>query len=133
MSKPTNIYLAVIDDDESLCRSLSRLPRASGMQPICYLSAEDFLADPKQPRFDCLGWDIQFGGMSGIELNHQLTATSSSTPVLFLTTHDEPGVREQALRTPCAAYLRKTEPAEPVLVAMRQAMLSTATGRNAEN
>lgn len=133
MSDSTNFYVAVIDDDESLCRSLSRLLRASGMQPVSYLSAEDFLADSKRPKFDCLVLDVQLGGMSGIELNQQLAASGSTTPVIYITAHDEPDVREQAFQTPCAAYLRKTEPAETVLGAVHQAILSTSPGSTAKD
>jgi len=125
--------VAVIDDDESLCRSLGRLLRASGIQPVSYLSAEDFLADRKRPQFDCLVLDIQLGGMTGIELNQQLAASGSTNPVIFLTAHDEPNVRAQALRTPCAAYLRKTEPAETVLAAIRKAIQSKASCANSGN
>ena len=76
MSSSTNVYVAVIDDDESLCRSLGRLLRASGIQPVPYLSAEDFLADVKRPKFDCLVLDIQLSGMTGIELNQHLAASA---------------------------------------------------------
>jgi FixJ family two-component response regulator len=34
-----NTYVAVVDDDESLCRSLSRFLRAAHLQPIAYPSA----------------------------------------------------------------------------------------------
>ena len=54
-----NIYIAVIDDDESVCRSFSRLLRAAHFQPISYSSAEAFLADTKHPKFDCLVLDVQ--------------------------------------------------------------------------
>jgi FixJ family two-component response regulator len=104
--------VAVVDDDASLCRSLSRLLRAAGIQSVSYLSAEDFLADAKRPQFDCLVLDVKFGGISGIELNQQLAAAGSITPVIFITAHEEEEVRERALCTPCVAYLRKTEPAE---------------------
>jgi FixJ family two-component response regulator len=45
MSKFTPIYVAIVDDDESICRSLGRLLRAAG---LTYDSAESFLADPKR-------------------------------------------------------------------------------------
>jgi len=118
----TNVYVAVIDDDESLGRSLGRLLRASGIHPVSYLSAENFLADRKRPQFDCLVLDVQLGGMSGIELNQALAASGSTTPVIFITAHDEPEVRAKALQTPCAAYLRKTDRAETVLAAIHKAI-----------
>ncbi len=119
MSRPTNIYIAVIDDDESLCRSLGRVLRAAGLQPIIYYSAEAFLADAKHRTFDCLLLDIRLGGMSGVELAQRL---GSATPVIFITAHDEPEVRQQALQTGCAAYLRKTDSAETVLAAIRKVL-----------
>jgi CheY-like chemotaxis protein len=122
MSDSRNMYVAVVDDDESLCRSLARLLRASGIRAVTYLSAEAFLDDTRRREFDCLVLDIQLGGISGIELNQRLAASDSTTPVIFLTAYDEPDVLELALRTPCAAYLRKTEPAEVVLGAIRQAV-----------
>ena len=45
MSSPRNTYVAVVDDEESLRRSLSRLLRAAGFQPIDYPSAEASLDD----------------------------------------------------------------------------------------
>lgn len=122
-------YVAVVDDDESLGRSLGRLLRAVGYQPVVYTSAEAFLADEKQPRFDCLLLDIQMEGISGIELSRRLAEFGSTTPVIFITAHDDPGERAQALRIPGATYLRKSEPAEAVLAAIRQAIDSNASSR----
>ena len=68
MSSPSPTYVAVVDDDESVCRSFARLLRASGIQAVTYSSAEAFLADSKRPQFDCMVFDVQLGGMSGIEL-----------------------------------------------------------------
>jgi CheY-like chemotaxis protein len=72
MGRTTPISVAVVDDDENLCRSLGRLLRAAGIQPSTYASAEAFLGDTKHPQFDCLVLDIQLGGMSGIELAQRL-------------------------------------------------------------
>jgi FixJ family two-component response regulator len=121
MSTPaTNIYIAVVDDDESLCRSLGRLLRAAGIQPITYLSAEAFLADTKHPRFDCLVLDIQLGGMSGIKLQRRLVAAGDKTPVIFITAHDDPEAREEALASGCAAFFRKIDSGAQVLEAIRK-------------
>ena len=119
-------YVAVVDDDESLGRSLGRLLRAAGYLPVVYPSAEAFLDDAKRPGFDCLFLDIQLGGISGVELSRQLAASGSITPVIFITAHDDPNEREQALRIPGTAYLRKSEPAEALLATLHRAIESTA-------
>jgi FixJ family two-component response regulator len=51
--------IAVVDDDESVGRSLARFLKASGFQSVVYQSAEAFLADQQHPHFDCLIVDIQ--------------------------------------------------------------------------
>jgi FixJ family two-component response regulator len=121
MSAPRQTYVAVVDDDENAGRALGRLLRAEGLQPVCYLSAEAFLADTKRPVFDCLVFDVQLGGMSGIELHRQLAASGSSAPVIYVTAHDEPETRQQAEAAGCAAYFRKTAPGRDVLQAIRRA------------
>jgi FixJ family two-component response regulator len=120
MSTSTPIYVAVVDDDESLCRSLGRLLRAAGIQPVTYSSAEEFLADTKRPRFDCLVLDIQLGGMSGIELQRRLAGVGEKTPVIFITAHDDPGARAEAEAVGCASFFRKTDSGTDVLAAIRR-------------
>lgn len=120
MSEIQPIYVAVVDDDENLCRSLSRLLRAGGIQPITYASAEAFLADTKHPQFDCLLLDIQLDGMSGIELARRLTAEGGHTPIIFITAHDNPEIRAEAEAAGCAAYFRKSDPGAEVLDAIRR-------------
>ena|SRR5258705_5367123 len=120
MSRTTPIYVAVVDDDENLCRSLGRLLRATGIQPITYASAEAFLADTKHPQFDCLVLDIQLGGMSGIELAQELLAKGAHIPFIYLTAHDDPEVRAKAESVGCAAYFRKTDSGTELLEAIRK-------------
>jgi CheY-like chemotaxis protein len=84
-------------------------------------SAEAFLGDGKRPDFDCLVLDIRMGGMTGIELQKQLTERGSATPVVFITAHDAPRVREQAVAAGCAGYFRKTDSGETVLAAIKNA------------
>jgi len=120
MSNLTPVYVAVIDDDESVCRSFGRLLRAAGLQSITYLSAEAFLADTKRPQFGCLVLDIQLDGMSGIELARQLAAEGRRIPVVFVTAHDDPNARAAAEAAGCAAYFRKTDSGKDVLEAIRR-------------
>ncbi len=122
------VRVAVVDDDESLCRSMARLLRASGMDLVCYRSAEDFLGDRNRSRFDCLIFDIQLGGISGVELHERLAAGGSTTPVIFLTAHDEAEWRARAQRIDCAAFLGKSDPADALFAAINQAIRSNSAG-----
>jgi len=120
MSSIPTTYVAIIDDDESVCRSFGRLLRAADMQPVTYNSAESFLADKKRPQFGCLLLDIQLGGISGLELAQQLAAEGKHTPVIFITAHDDPKARATAEALGCAAYFQKTDSGSEVLEAIRR-------------
>jgi FixJ family two-component response regulator len=122
------IYVAVVDDDEELCRSFGRLLRAAGFQPITYASAEALLADTKHPQFDCLVFDIELGGMSGIELAKRLLANGRSTPCIFITAHEELSARARAEVTGAAAYFRKTDSGADVLDVIRRCVSAGGHG-----
>jgi FixJ family two-component response regulator len=49
--------------------------------------------------------DFQMPGINGLELQHRLAPTG--VPVIFITAHDDPAVREKALASGAAGYLRK--------------------------
>ena len=115
------IYVAVVDDDDNLCRSFGRLLRVAGFQPITYRSAEAFLGDTKRPRFDCLVLDIQLEGMSGLQLSRALAAVKDTTPIVFITAHDDPELRAEAEASGCAGYFCKTDPGQLVLAAIAKA------------
>lgn len=120
MSNVIPTYVAVVDDDESDRRSLSRLLRAAGLQAITYASAELFLADTSQPKFGCLLLDIQLPGMSGLQLARKLVADGVITPTIFITAHDDAETKREAETTGCVAYFRKTDSGVEVLEMIRR-------------
>ena len=120
MSQAETRYVAIVDDDEHFCRSLGRLLRAAGMQPITYTSAEAFLADTKHPLFDCLVLDVHLGEIYGIDLGKRLVAEGRDTPFICITAHDGPETRALAEAAGCAAFFRKNDPGAAVLDAIRR-------------
>jgi FixJ family two-component response regulator len=118
--------VAIIDDDESLCRSLARLLRLAGYCATAFHSAEQFLAEGARESFACLLVDVQLGGMSGLEMQRQLTAESCHVPVIFITAHDEPLTRDEAAKGGCAGFFRKTESGARILDAIDRVTARTA-------
>jgi FixJ family two-component response regulator len=114
-------YIAVIDDDDSLCRSLARVLQHAGYQPISFGSAEEFLDDPLREHFGCLLVDMQLGGMSGIELHRKLIEQGSRTPVIYITAFDDPRAKEEAISLGCAGFFRKMESSVTIIEAVRRA------------
>jgi FixJ family two-component response regulator len=123
MSTTVTLYVAVVDDDENVCRALGRLLRAAGMQPVTYVSAEAFLADKKHPLFDCLVLDVHLGEISGIELGRRLVAEGRYAPFICITAHEDPETRALAEAAGCAAFFRKSDSGAAVLDAIRRVAL----------
>jgi FixJ family two-component response regulator len=128
MDMPRRTYIAVIDDDESLCRSLARLLHQAGYQPVTFASAEDFLADPLRAHFECLLVDVQLGGMSGIELHKQLNMVGNRAPVIYITAFDDPRAKAEATQAGSAGFFRKTDDGLEILSAIRHAVAAAPPG-----
>jgi FixJ family two-component response regulator len=117
---PVRRYVAVIDDDASLCRSLARLLQHAGFQAITFESAEQFLADPLRAHFGCLLVDIQLDGITGIEMHRRLLAEGDRTPVVYITAFDDPRARMEAEELGSAGFFRKTDAGTAILEIVRK-------------
>ena len=128
MSDGSNSYVAIVDDDESVCRSFGRLLRTNGYQSVTYPSAEAFLHDSKRPHFDCLVLDLQLAGISGLELSQRLAAIHDTTPIIFITAQDEPEERSLAEAAGCIGYFRKNDPGSEILDLIRNTLQESGRG-----
>lgn len=122
-----NAKVAIIDDDPSWCRALTRMLRGVGIDATTYGSAESFLAERASADFACLLVDLQLGGMSGLELFRQLHARAVRIPVIFITAYEEPGQRAEATQGGCAGFFRKSDPGAAIVSAIRGAAPSLVT------
>jgi FixJ family two-component response regulator len=106
MSK-TKPAIAIVDDDASVCRAISRLLRSLGMNADTFTSGHEFIKHIQTiPSFhpDCVVLDVEMPGMNGLEVQELLVRSENPLPV---TAHDEIGVRERALQAGAVAFLRK--------------------------
>jgi FixJ family two-component response regulator len=76
---------------------------------------------------DCLVLDVQMPGMNGLELQDRLAMTGQTIPVIFITAHDEVGVRERALGAGALAFLRKPFDDELLVRTLRAALANVAS------
>jgi FixJ family two-component response regulator len=120
---PVKPFVAVVDDDESVCRAIKRLLRSSGFAAETFKTGDDFLdmfdSIPSY-RPACIVLDIQMPGLNGLEVQQRLAG--SGIPVIFITAHDQADVRAQALAAGAAGYLRKPFNDEILIKAVRSAI-----------
>jgi FixJ family two-component response regulator len=113
--------VAIVEDDASFRRALSRSLMLRGFRSEVFASAEEFLQHPASRNADCLVLDIHLGGMSGFELQGELARRPMSPPIIFITAFDEPATRERALEVGAAGYLQKPFDEESLLQAIGRA------------
>jgi FixJ family two-component response regulator len=119
---PTQL-ISIVDDDRSIRRALRRLVQFAGFTAETFASAEDFLSSVSLVRTACLVLDIHLnGGMSGFELQAQLTADRILIPIIFITAVDDLPTRERVRASGAAAYLCKPFDDQLLLEAIRGAV-----------
>lgn len=99
--------IALVDDDSSIRRSVSRLLRSLGHECAAYDSAESALADPCLLQAVCLLIDIELFGMNGFELRDHLRDLGSSVPHIFVTAHSEADIPDWNARMGDSSWLVK--------------------------
>jgi FixJ family two-component response regulator len=95
MSRP---LVSVVDDDESVRESLPDLLREFGFAAQAFASAEEFLASDRLSQTRCLILDVAMPGMSGPDLQRELTLRRQRIPIVFITAHGDAADRPRLLR-----------------------------------
>jgi two-component system response regulator FixJ len=114
--------LFVIDDDQDIRRAICRLAKVEGLAVEDYASAPNFLAhyDPQRP--GCIVLDIQMPGMSGLELQKELSVLGSCTPIIFVSAHGEIPSAMKAMRDGAVDFIPKPYSPSALLERIREAM-----------
>jgi FixJ family two-component response regulator len=77
----------VIDDDESVRKSISMLLRSTGFHSKTFPSANDFLATQAWTGIGCIVCEVQMPGLDGLDLQDELARRNCSVPIVFITGH----------------------------------------------
>lgn len=121
----TKPLIAIVDDDESVCRAVRRLVRSVAMDAETFNSGQQlFDLLEAMPSFtpDCLILDVQMPAMNGLDVQDRLAMSGKTIPVVFITAHDDVGVREKALAAGAVAFLRKPFNDELLIKTLREAL-----------
>ena len=125
VTKRTKPLIAIVDDDESVCRAIKRLVRSAGMEANTFTSGQafiDLVEGMPWLRVECVVLDVQMPKLNGLEVQERLAQNKNAIPVIFITAHDEPGVREKALAAGAVAFLRKPFNDELFIKTLREAI-----------
>ena len=108
----------VVEDDEGMREAIATLLGAAGIDSTVYASAEALLAEVAVDEAWCVISDLKLPAMSGFELLAALRARGARPPVILITAHDAPGMRNDAVRHGADAYLAKPFAGSALLAAI---------------
>jgi FixJ family two-component response regulator len=119
---PSIPLISIVDDDDALRNSLENLIRSAGLRAQGFSSAEAFLSSNQAHETCCLVLDVRMPGMSGPELQRQMSGANSHTPIIFVTAHGDDAQRSLALNAGAVAFLYKPFYEEELLNAIDAAL-----------
>lgn len=122
---PADALVFIVDDDESILRSLGRLFRSVRLASEAYASATAFLERAPYPGPCCVVLDVCMPGLDGLELQQALA--DRETQVVFLTGHGDVPMCADAMKAGAIDFLIKPVDDERLLDAVGRA-LERSTG-----
>jgi FixJ family two-component response regulator len=99
--------ISVVDDDVSSRESLPELLEMLGFAAMPFASAEDFLASDVLADTQCLILDVSMPGMSGPQLQCELSRRQLKIPIIFITAQCDHDLRADLLARGAAECLFK--------------------------
>lgn len=112
----------LVDDDAAVRDALSTLFRAEGLAVSEHDSAESFLADLSPEACGCLVLDLRMPGLSGIQLQQELTDRHITLPIIFLTGHGDIPMSVRALKAGAVDFFEKPADPDMLLERVREAL-----------
>ena len=97
----------VVDDEESLRRSLTRLLKANGCETETFASAAEFMTAGFTGRTGCIVLDVHMPGLNGLELQEALARARCTMPIIFLTGRGDIPMSVRAMKAGAADFLTK--------------------------
>ena len=97
----------ILDDDESVLRSLKILMVSYGFAVDTFSFAEEFFKAVPNSAIGCLILDIHMPGINGWDTQQRLTKTGYKLPVIIITAGKEEGLQERALKAGALGLLQK--------------------------
>jgi len=116
----------VVDDDVSVREAVGGLVRSAGLRAETFSSAREFLAKSRPEEPSCLVLDVQMPGMTGLELQQELTKADMRIPIIFLTAQGDIPMSVRAMKAGALDFFTKPVDEEGLLECIRRGIAHDA-------
>ena len=112
----------VVDDDPLIRDALEQLIKSVGLKAYTFSSAQEFLEKDLPDVPCCLISDIRMPGLSGLDLQDELTKKGLKIPVIFITGHGTVPTSVRAMKAGAVDFLQKPFEDQELLDAINNAI-----------
>ena len=112
----------VVDDDPSIRRSLTNLLRSMEFRVETFTTADEYRQSAQVDAPGCLVLDVRLPGMSGLDLQREISQSSAPRPIVFITGHGDVPMAVQAIKGGAVEFLMKPFRDQDLLDAIRRAI-----------
>ena len=109
----------VVDDDESVRLALVELMESVGLDVVSFGSTSELLEADLTDRPGCLVLDVRMPGLSGLDLQTQLSSSGDGKPVVFVSGHGDIPMTVQAMKAGAIDFLTKPVRGQALLDAVK--------------
>ena len=120
--RPDNPTVFVVDDDPAVRKSLCWLVESGGRQVKAFESAQSFLDAYTPDQTGCLVTDIRMPGMSGLQLQEELSERGCAIPVIIMTGYGDVATAVRAMKAGAIDFLEKPYNDQALLDLIEQAI-----------
>jgi len=121
--KNKNETVFIIDDEESVRRSISLLLKSSGYCVEVFSSSEEFINKEKFDGVGCIILDVNLGGKSGLDLQEELLQESFQFPIIFITGKGSIPMSVEAVKKGAVNFLPKPFEDQALLQSVEEALI----------
>lgn len=121
----------IVDDEPAVLDALRLMLGTFGYACRTFTSAEEFLAAVPSSALGCVIADVRLRGMSGIDLQKELTRRGYALPVIFITAHGDIRMAVAAVKAGAVDFLEKPIDDALLIDCLRQALARDDVERTA--
>jgi len=112
----------VVDDDVIVCKSLGLLFQSVDLRAELFASARELLQRKLPSVPSCIILDVRLPGLSGFELQSELTKANVRIPIIFMTAHGDIPMSVRAMKGGAIDFITKPFRDQDMLEAVTSAI-----------
>ena len=120
--KDADSIVFVVDDDLSIREAIEILVKLAGLRVETFGTAQEFLRSKRPDLPGCVVLDVELPGLSGLDLQRELTAHGIKLPIIFITGYGDIPMSVRAMKAGALEFLTKPFRDRDLLDAIQQAL-----------